>query len=308
MWVVFALTVISMLVLDLGVFQRKAHAPSAREAGVWVAVWVALALLFNLGIYFKLGEKTALEFLTGYVIEEALSVDNLFVFFIIFGYFAVPGHLQHRALFWGIVGAVVIRGAFIFVGTSLMNAFHWMIYLFGGFLIFTGIKILFGSDSKVDPEKNPALRLARKLVPLSKDYVGQKFFARVDGRLLATPLFLVLVVIETTDIVFAVDSIPAVMAVTTDPLVIFTSNIFAILGLRSMYFLLSRVIDKFRYLKVGLGVVLAFVGTKMVIADWVHIPVQASLGVVVGVLLLAALASAWIKPKPEQPAPTGSES
>jgi tellurite resistance protein TerC len=297
MWIAFGAVIAVMLALDLLVFHRRAHEVSAREATIWTIVWIAVSLLFNTGVYAAIGPRTGLEFLTGYIIEKALSVDNLFVFFVLFNYFAVPNYLQHRVLFWGILGAIVIRGLFIFVGTALISAFHWVIYLFGAFLIFTGFKILFGSDEKIEPDKNPALRVARRFLPLTRDYDGQHFVVRRDARWLATPLFLVLVVIEATDIVFAVDSIPAVLAVTTDPFIVLTSNIFAILGLRALYFLVAKIIDRFRYLKFGLGVVLAYVGVKMVIVDWLKIPVEISLMIVVGVLGLSALASAFIKPE-----------
>ena len=297
MWLAFAGVVLVMMALDLGVFHRKAHAIGVKEATVWTLVWIAVALLFNVGIYALAGKERGLEFLTGYIIEEALSVDNLFVFFVLFNYFAVPGHLQHRVLFWGIVGAIVSRGLFIFVGTALISAFHWVIYVFGAFLIFTGLKILFGSGDKIEPDKNPALRIARRFLPLSGCYDGQRFVTRRDARWLATPLLLVLVVIEATDILFAVDSIPAVIAVTTDPFIVATSNIFAVLGLRALYFLIARVIERFRFLKVGLGIVLAYVGVKMVIGDYLKIPIEVSLMIVVGVLGLSALASAFFAPE-----------
>ncbi|MBI5508243.1 MAG: TerC family protein [Deltaproteobacteria bacterium] len=297
MWLAFTVVVVAMLAVDLGVAQRKAHTVGAREAAVWSAIWVAVSLAFNAFVYAQAGKISGLEFLTGYIIEKALSVDNLFVFFVLFNYFAVPGELQHRVLFWGILGAIVIRGAFIFVGTALISMFHWVIYVLGAFLIVTGVKILFASDEKVEPENNPVLKLARRFLPLTPAYDGQQFLTRRDGRWLATPLLLVLIVIETTDIVFAVDSIPAVLAVTTDPFIVMTSNIFAILGLRALYFLIARIIDRMRYLKLGLGVVLAYVGVKMVITDFVKIPVQISLSIVVGILALSALASVFVRPQ-----------
>lgn len=284
MWAAFSGIVTFLLVLDLGVFHRKAHTISIKEAAIWTVVWIAVSLVFNMGVYTFLGTQTGLEFLTGYVLEKALSVDNLFVFFLLFSYFSVPNALQHRVLFWGILGAIVTRGAFIFVGAALIHKFHWIMYFFGAFLVFTGIKILFGEEKQVEPEKNPALRLAKRFLPVTNVFCGKHFFVRQNGRLVATPLFLVLIVVEATDVVFAVDSIPAVFAVTTDPFVVLTSNIFAILGLRSLYFLIARVIEKFRFLKFGLGLVLAYVGVKMLAADWFKIPVQWSLLVIVAIL------------------------
>lgn len=280
-----------MLALDLGVFHRKAHAVSVREALAWSCVWIFLALLFGLGVYFVRGGEKALEFLTGYVIEWSLSVDNLFVFLVIFSYFAVPPIYQHRVLFWGILGALVMRAIFIAVGAALLSAFHWMIYVFGGFLVFTGITLLFAGDEKIEPEKNPAVRLLRRFMPITAEYHGQRFFVRINGRRWATPLLLVLVVVETTDVIFAVDSIPAIFAITLDPFIVYTSNVFAILGLRALFFLLAGIMEMFRYLKVGLAFVLCFVGVKMVIVDFYKIPIGISLGVVAGILALSILAS-----------------
>jgi tellurite resistance protein TerC len=288
-----------MLALDLAVFHRKAHTVSLREALNWSIVWVALSLIFNAGIYYFWGQEKALEFLTGYVIEKALSVDNLFVFIVIFSYFSVPAMYHHRVLFWGILGALVMRALFIAGGVALLNSFHWMIYVFGGFLILTGIKMLFAGDEEVHPEKNPVLRLLRRLMPVTKEYHGQSFFIRDGGKLWATPLLLVLVVVETTDVIFAVDSIPAILAITTDPFIVYSSNVFAILGLRALYFLLSGILDKFRYLKVGLSLVLCFVGVKMVVVDIYKIPIGLSLVMVAGILTVSMLASVLIKPKPE---------
>ncbi|MBI4523737.1 MAG: TerC family protein [Deltaproteobacteria bacterium] len=286
-----------MLALDLAVFHRKAHAVSLREAFVWSIVWIGLAVIFNLGIYYFWGPDKALEFLVGYLIEKSLSVDNLFVFLVIFSYFAVPAMYQHRVLFWGILGALVMRAIFIAVGAALLNAFHWMIYVFGGFLIITAIKLLFAGHEKIKPEKNPAVRLARRLLPITKEYNGQSFFVRINGRLWATPLLLVLLVVETTDVIFAVDSIPAIFAVTMDPFIVYTSNVFAILGLRALYFLLAGIMDMFRYLKVGLSFVLCFVGVKMMIADFYKIPIGVSLGGVAGILALAVVASLLVRPR-----------
>jgi len=297
LWVIFNVFVLGVLALDLLVLHRKAHAVSLREALAWSCVWVSLALLFALGVYFSRGGEKALEFLTGYVIEWSLSVDNLFVFLVIFSYFAVPPIYQHRVLFWGILGALVLRAIFIATGTALLTNFHWMIYVFGGFLIFTGIKLLFAGEEKIDPEKNPAVRLVRRFMNVTPDYHGQQFFIRKDGRLWATPLFLVLIVVETTDVIFAVDSIPAIFAITLDPFIVYTSNVFAILGLRALFFLLAGVMDMFRYLKVGLSFVLCFVGIKMVIVDFYKIPIGISLGVVAGILGISILASIFVRPK-----------
>jgi tellurite resistance protein TerC len=292
LWVIFNIFVLGILALDLLVLHRKAHAVSLREALVWSCVWVSLALIFGLGIsYFRGGEK-ALEFLTGYVIEWSLSVDNLFVFLVIFSYFAVPPTYQHRVLFWGILGALVLRAGFIATGAALLANFHWMIYVFGGFLIFTGIKLLFVGEEKIEPEKNPAVRLVRRFINVTPEYHGQQFFIRKDGgSLWATPLFLVLVVVETTDVIFAVDSIPAIFAITLDPFIVYTSNVFAILGLRALFFLLAGVMEMFRYLRVGLAFVLCFVGAKMLIAEFYKVPIGISLGVVGGILLISILAS-----------------
>jgi tellurite resistance protein TerC len=297
LWVAFNVFVLGMLALDLLVFNRKAHAVSLREALAWSCVWVSLALLFSLGVYFVRGGEKALEFLTGYVIEWSLSVDNLFVFLVIFSYFAVPPIYQHRVLFWGILGALVLRAIFIATGSALLANFHWMIYVFGGFLVFTGIKLLFAGEDKVEPEKNPAVRLLRRFIKVTPDYQGQQFFIRKDGRLWATPLLLVLVVVETTDVIFAVDSIPAIFAITLDPFIVYTSNVFAILGLRALFFLLAGVMEMFRYLKVGLSFVLCFVGAKMMLVDLYKIPIGISLGVVAGILGISILASFFVRPK-----------
>jgi tellurite resistance protein TerC len=297
LWVIFNVFVLGILALDLLVLHRKAHAVSLREALAWSCVWVSLALLFAVGVYFFRGGEKALEFLTGYVIEWSLSVDNLFVFLVIFSYFAVPPIYQHRVLFWGILGALVLRAIFIATGTALLTNFHWMIYVFGGFLIFTGIKLLFAGEEKIEPEKNPAVRLVRRLMNVTPDYHGQQFFIRKDGRLWGTPLLLVLVVVETTDVIFAVDSIPAIFAITLDPFIVYTSNVFAILGLRALFFLLAGVMDMFRYLKLGLSFVLCFVGIKMVIVAFYKIPIGISLGVVAGILGISILASIFVRPK-----------
>ena len=291
LWVAFNVFVLGMLALDLGVFHRNAHKVSLREALTWSIVWISLALLFNVGIYHFWGSEKAFEFLAGYLIEKSLSVDNIFVFLVIFSYFSVPAMYQHRVLFWGILGALIMRAIFIAVGAALLSTFHWIIYVFGGFLILTGIKMFFAGDEKIDPEKNPAVRLLRRAMYVTGDYHGQRFFVRNSGRLWATPLLLVLVVVETTDIIFAVDSIPAIFAVTTDPFIVYTSNVFAILGLRALYFLLAGIIDMFRYLKVGLSFVLCFVGAKMLLVDFYKIPIGISLGVVASILAASILVS-----------------
>ncbi|HET9298020.1 MAG TPA: TerC family protein [Candidatus Binatia bacterium] len=291
LWITFNVFVLGMLAIDLGIFHRKAHAVSIKEAATWSTVWVVLSLIFNAGIYYAWGKDKALEFLTGYVIEKALSVDNLFVFLMIFQYFGTPAIYQHRVLFWGIVGALVMRAIFIASGAALLENFHWMIYVFGAFLIITGIKMLLQGDEKLEPDKNPVVRLFQRFVPITKEYEGQRFFVRKNGKLHATLLMLVLVVVETTDVIFAVDSIPAIFAITLDPFIVYTSNVFAILGLRALYFLLAGVMDMFTYLKVGLSLVLCFVGAKMVIVDIYKIPTGVSLAVVGGILLLAIIAS-----------------
>jgi tellurite resistance protein TerC len=291
LWAGFNLFVLGMLALDLGVFHRKAHAVSIREATVWSLVWVALALTFNAGIWGLAGSDKAVEFFTGYLIEKSLSVDNIFVFALIFNYFAVPARVQHRVLFWGVLGALVLRAVFILTGAALLAAFHWIIYLFGAFLIVTGLKMALHRDEEIHPEKNPLLRLVRRLVPVTGDYREGRFFVREEGKRMATPLFLVLVLVESTDVVFAVDSIPAIFAVTLDPFIVYTSNVFAILGLRSLYFVLAGVMQKFVYLKLGLSAVLVFVGVKMVLADVYEIPSLVSLAVVAALLTISIVAS-----------------
>jgi tellurite resistance protein TerC len=298
----FAVVVLAMLAIDLGVLHRRPHAVRPREAAIWTAIWVGLALLFSGWIYLRLGPHKSLEFLTGYLIEEALSIDNMFVFLVIFSYFSVPADLQHRVLFWGVVGAIILRGIFILVGAALLHAFEWIVFVFGAFLIFTGIKVMRETRTEVHPERNPILRLFRRCVPMVDGYRGGRFFVMENGRRMATPLLLVVLVVEMTDVVFAVDSIPAIFAVTRDPFIVLTSNIFAILGLRSLYFLLAGVIGKLRYLKVGLGLVLTFVGTKMLLADWYKIPVGVSLGVVAALLVGSAVASLLITSHDREPA------
>lgn len=292
MWVGFNVFILAMLALDLGVFHRKAHEVSFREAAAWSIVWVTLALAFNAGIWFSSGSARALEFFTGYLIEKSLSVDNVFVFALIFSYFAVPREYQHKVLFWGIFGALVMRAIMIFVGAALIRDFSWIIYLFGAFLFFTGIKMVIATGAAIDPASNPIVRLFRKFVPTTEGYRGEKFVTREDGIWKATPLMLVLVLVEVTDLIFAVDSIPAIFAVTTDTFIVYTSNVFAILGLRSLYFLLAGLMHKFHYLKLGLGVVLSFVGVKMVLGHTPYkIDTMLSLFVIGSILSASIVAS-----------------
>jgi tellurite resistance protein TerC len=291
LWAGFNLFILAMLALDLGVFHRKSHAVSIREATVWSLVWITLAMIFNAGLWYFRGPEPAVQFFTGYLIEKSLSVDNIFVIALLFNYFAVPPAYQHRVLFWGILGALVMRAAFILAGTALLAQFHWILYVFGAFLILTGLKMAISRDTEVHPEKNPLLKLVRRLVPVTNEYRKGHFFVREGGRLLATPLFLVLVLVESTDLVFAVDSIPAIFAVTTDPFLVYTSNIFAILGLRSLYFVLAGVMAKFVYLKLGLSGVLVFVGSKMTLVDVYKIPSPVSLAVIATILTVSIVAS-----------------
>jgi len=296
-WVGFNVVVLAILALDLGVLHRKSEKVSLKEAAIWSGVWVALSLCFALAVYLNMGRESGLEFLTGYLIEYALSIDNIFVFVLIFSYFSVPEKYQHRVLFWGIIGALVLRGVMIVAGSALVTRFAWTLYIFGAFLVFTGLKMALQKDETAyNPERDPVLRLARKLVPVTPDYRGDKFFVRepdAKGKLryAATPLFIVLLIVDTTDIVFATDSIPAIFAVTRDPFIVYTSNICAVLGLRALYFLLASVVDKFVYLKLGLSLVLVFIGAKMLLEHFLHIPIVAALGVVGLVLGSAIFAS-----------------
>lgn len=294
LWAGFIAFVLAMLALDLGVFHRKSHAVTLKEAAVWSGVWISLAAVFNGLVYLWFGPTLALEFTTGYLIEKALSVDNIFVILVLFTYFRVPSEYQHRVLFWGILGALVMRAIFVFAGAALLTKFHWMIYVFGALLVVTGLKMLRSGDEQVDPDKNPLIRLVRRLLPLTAEFHGEKFFVRDGVKWVGTPLFLCLVAVEFTDLIFAVDSIPAIFAVTLDPFIVFTSNIFAILGLRSLFFLLAGVMDRFVYLKIGLAAVLLFVGTKMVIMDWYKVPVGLSLGIV-GLILTTSIVASLFK-------------
>ena len=298
LYALFVAFVLAMLALDLGVFHRKEHVVSLRESLVWTVIWILLAFAFMAFVYYRYetvspgrGAGASLEFLTGYLIEKSLSIDNVFVFLLLFSYFNIPPLHQHRVLFWGILGALIFRAVFIALGALLIAKFHWIIYLFGIFLIFTGIKMAWAKDKQIHPETNPVLRLFRKLVPVTKDYRGKHFFVREAGRWAATPLFAVLILVETSDVIFAVDSIPAIFAVTGDPFIVFTANVFAILGLRALYFAIAGVMRLFHHLHYGLSVILVFVGLKMVLTDIFKIPILLSLGVIAAVIILSVIAS-----------------
>jgi tellurite resistance protein TerC len=290
-WAGFLAFVLAMLAVDLGVFQRHTHAVSMREAAIWSAVWIGLALTFDAILYLWHGPQPAMEFLSGYLMEKALSVDNLFVFALIFTLFSVPRLYQHRVLFWGVLGALILRGAFVAAGTALFSHFDWIIYVFGAFLVFTGGKLAFQKEVEIHPESNPVLKLVRRFLPVTPAFEGERFLIHRAGQLMATPLLLVLVVVETSDVVFAVDSIPAVFGVTQDPFLVYTSNVFAILGLRALFFLLSGAMERFHYLGLALSAVLVFVGVKMLISEVVHIPIAVSLSVIAGLLVVAVGAS-----------------
>jgi len=298
LWVGFSIFIFTMLSLDLGLFNRKAHTIRYREAWIWSGVWVTLALLFAGLVFHYQGSTRGFEFLTGYLIELSLSVDNLFVFLLIFSYFKVPAKFQHRVLFWGVMGALVMRLTMIFVGAALLNRFHWIIYIFGAFLVYTGIKMFRQEEIDIHPDQNPLIRAVTRFLPITRHYDEQKFFTKVDGKRTGTLLLLVLMVVEVTDLVFAVDSIPAIFAITTNTFIVYTSNVFAILGLRSMYFLLAGVVEKFRYLRVGLAIVLTFIGLKMLlVAIGFHIPITFSLIFVALVLLGSIVASLLVSPE-----------
>jgi tellurite resistance protein TerC len=299
-WIGFHLFIFSMLALDLGVFHKKLHKVKVKEAVIWTIVWICLALLFNAFILVEFGKIKALEFLTGYVIEYSLSVDNIFVFILIFTYFGVKDQYQHKVLFWGILGALIMRGIFIFAGVALINRFHWVVLIFGGFLVFTGIRMLFSKEEEVNPDSNPMVRFFKKFLPVTNSLQGDRLFVLENHRLHATPLFLVLLVIESSDLIFAVDSIPAILAISQDRFIVYTSNIFAILGLRSLYFAVAGIMDLFRFLKIGLAFVLSFVGLKMLAAYFgFEIPVLISLLVIISILVVSILASVVIKEKKE---------
>ena len=299
LWIIFNIFVVAMLALDLGVFHRTAHVIHIREALVWCVLWMTLALLFNVGIYFWHGSEPALEFLTGYLLEYSLSVDNIFVFLMIFSYFRVPYLHQHKVLFWGILGALIMRALFILTGITLIQKFHWVMYIMGGFLVLTGIKMALQKGEDINPEHNPVLRLFRRLMPVTDDYEGDRFFVRRSGRLFATPLFVIVLVVETTDVIFAVDSIPAILAITLDPFIVYTSNVFAILGLRALFFALAGIIRLFHYLPYGLSLILVFVGIKMLLVDIYKIPISMALGTVAAVLVISVVASIIFPPKTE---------
>lgn len=297
-WIGFIAFIILLLVIDLGIFHRKSHEVKIKEALIWTGVWILLALIFNYGVYVFMGKEKAVEFLAGYLIEKSLSIDNLFVFIMLFTFFDVKPQYQHKVLFWGIIGALIMRAIFIFSGVILISKFHWIIYIFGAFLIFTGIKMLVQKDEKVSPDKNPLVRLFKKLFPVTETMHGDKFFVRINAKTVATPLFVVLLVVEFTDLIFAVDSIPAILAISNDSFIIFTSNVFAILGLRALYFALAGITKLFHYLKYALSAILVFVGIKMLIVDLYKIPVTYSLFTIVAMLLIAVLLS-YVFPKKE---------
>ena len=290
-WVGFIAFVVLLLAIDLGVFHRKSHEVKIKEALIWSAVWISLAFIFNYGIYIFMGKEKALEFLTGYLIEKSLSVDNLFVFIMLFTFFKVEPRYQHKVLFWGILGALIMRAIFIFAGVALISRFHWIIYIFGAFLVFTGIKMIFHKDEEVSPDKNPLVRLFKKFFPVTDQMHGGNFFVKINSKTVATPLFIVLLVVEFTDLIFAVDSIPAILAISTDSFIIFTSNVFAILGLRALYFALAGITQYFHYLKYGLSAILVFVGVKMVIVGFYKIPIVYSLLTILGILIVSIVLS-----------------
>lgn len=296
-WIEFNIFVLIAVALDLGVFHRKAHKIGIREALIWSAIWIGAAVAFAIGVYHFYGAQKALEFSTGYLIEKSLSVDNLFVFLVLFRTFGVRPEFQHRVLAWGILGALIMRGAMIAAGAALLARFEWVMYVFGAFLIVVAIQMVFSGETETHPEKNRLVQFIAKHMRMTKSYSGEKLFVRENGLLYATPLFLVLLVVEVTDVTFAVDSIPAVFGITRDAFVVYTSNVFAILGLRTLYFLLAGVLDRLSYLKFGLAGVLAFVGAKMLVEPWMHIPVVWSLGVVLGILAIATIISLLAKPK-----------
>lgn len=300
-WIIFNVFVLLMLALDLGIFHRQTHQVKVKEALAWSAFWIALSLCFSVGVYFGLGPKSASDYLTGYILEKSLSVDNLFVMLLIFNYFQIPGRYQHKVLFYGILGAIIMRGSLIIVGAALIDRFQWILYIFGAFLVFTGLKMLFSDDNEqIEPERNPVIRLFKRFVPVTPDFHQDRFFVTIDARRFATPLMVSVVVIEISDLIFAVDSIPAVFAVTQDPFIVYTSNIFAILGLRSLYFALAAIMDKFHYLKYGLALILSFIGVKMLIKDIFHeVPSWLTLSIVLGTLLISVLAS-WLWPPKEE--------
>lgn len=291
LWIVFNAFILTMLIIDLAVFNRKVHEISIKESLVWTGIWIALSIVFGIGLYFYMDPQSSLDFFTGYLIEKSLSVDNIFVFILVFSYFGVKPEYQHKVLFWGIFGALVMRFVFIFLGVALIERFEWIIYIFGVFLVYTGIKMAFQTTKEVHPERNPVLKLVRKIIPVSNKFDGPHFITKVNGKIMATPLFVVLIVIETTDLVFAIDSIPAILAITTDEFLVYSSNAFAILGLRALYFALSGVMKLFHYLHYGLAAILSFVGIKMLIAEFYHMPTPYALGFVAIAITLSVGAS-----------------
>ena len=295
LWTSFTVFVLGMLALDLGVFHRKSHEVSVKEALIWTAIWIGIGMAFNLFVYYYFDKETALQFFTAYLVEKSLSIDNIFVIIMIFSYFSVPSSYQHKVLFWGILGALVMRAIFIFAGIELIQKFHWLIYVFGGFLVITGIRMITSGDKPMDMEKNPLVKFVRRLFPITESFVGDRFFVRQGNKLWATPLFVVVVLIEATDLIFAVDSIPAIISISEDPFIVYTSNVFAILGLRSLYFALAGVEKYFAYLKYGLAAILVFVGLKMSFADFVKIPVEISLIVILFLLIISMIASVVLK-------------
>ena len=298
-WIGFIIFLVSMLAIDLGIFHRKTHTVTFKESLGWTIVWIGLAMLFSAIVYYWKGSEKAIEFITGYVIELSLSVDNLFIFILVFSYFQVPQQYQHKVLFWGILGALIMRVIFIFAGVALITKFHWIIYVFGAIIIVSGIKMLFQKRKSIKPDKNIIIQLLKKTMPITSEYNGDKFFVRIqNGVLAATPLFVVLVFIEITDLIFAVDSIPAILAVTTDTFIVFTSNVFAILGLRSLYFALAGMLNLFRYLHIGLSFILIFIGLKMVFSDVYKIPIEYALVTVISILITSIGASLIFKNKP----------
>ena len=291
LWSLFGFIVIILLVLDLGVFHKKANEIHMKEALIWSGIWIAVALIFNIGIYYVRGSEFALQFLAGYLLEKSLSVDNLFVFLLVFNYFQLPSKFQHKILFWGILGALFFRAIFIFFGVSLLHYFTWMIYVFGAILIITGFKLAFEKDTKVNPEKNIFVRMVRRFYPVSSEFHEGKFFIKANGIIYATPMIIILLVIESTDIVFAVDSIPAILAISKDIFIIYTSNVFAILGLRALYFALAQLMQLFHYLHYGLSIILVIIGIKMIISHFIHIPTVITLGIIMLILFFSVLAS-----------------
>lgn len=304
LWILFNAFILLMLIVDLMVFNRKPHEISIRESLIWTGIWISLAVVFGAGLYYFMGPQESLDYFTGYLIEKSLSVDNIFVFLLIFTYFRVDAKYQHRVLFWGIFGALVFRLLFIFIGVALLERFHWIIYVFGAFLIFTGIKLGLEKDKEIHPDKNPVLKLVRRFVPITKNFHGQNFFIKRSSRIIATPLFVVLIVIETTDVIFALDSIPAIMAITRDPFIIYSANAFAILGLRALYFALSGVMRLFHYLHYGLAFILVYIGIKMLLESVYHISTPVTLGIIVVTLTVSVVLSIFFPKEDEEKLPS----